>query len=100
MIKQMICLDPSARPTFDTLLHTSRGTVFPESFYSFLHNYVSSINELPTPPPFSVVSPQSTPSTLSSAPQAVGTTRSTSTASTTAPSAAQAPSPDTGESLP
>jgi phosphoinositide-3-kinase, regulatory subunit 4 len=42
----MISLDPSDRPTFDTLLHTSRGTVFPESFYSFLHNYVSSINEL------------------------------------------------------
>ncbi|KAF8153240.1 hypothetical protein B0H34DRAFT_820167 [Crassisporium funariophilum] len=46
LIKQMISLDPSDRPTFDTLLHTSRGTVFPESFYSFLHNYVSSINEL------------------------------------------------------
>jgi len=42
----MISLDPSERPSFDTLLHTSRGTVFPESFYSFLHNYVSSINEL------------------------------------------------------
>ena len=36
----MISLDPSERPTFDTLLHTSRGTVFPESFYSFLHNYI------------------------------------------------------------
>ncbi|PPQ92492.1 hypothetical protein CVT25_010325 [Psilocybe cyanescens] len=46
LIKLMINLDPSERPTFDTLLHTSRGTVFPESFYSFLHNYVSSINEL------------------------------------------------------
>lgn len=42
----MISLDPAERPTFDTLLHTSRGTVFPECFYSFLHNYVSSINEL------------------------------------------------------
>ncbi|EPQ51918.1 ARM repeat-containing protein [Gloeophyllum trabeum ATCC 11539] len=52
LIKQMIALEPSARPTFDTLLHTSRGTVFPECFYSFLHNYVSSINELPTPSPF------------------------------------------------
>jgi phosphoinositide-3-kinase regulatory subunit 4 len=41
----MISVDPSERPTFDTLLHTSRGTVFPESFYSFLHNYVSSLNE-------------------------------------------------------
>jgi phosphoinositide-3-kinase regulatory subunit 4 len=42
----MITLDPSERPTFDTLLHTSRGSVFPETFYSFLYNYVSSINEL------------------------------------------------------
>ncbi|KAF8639172.1 hypothetical protein AX17_001659 [Amanita inopinata Kibby_2008] len=46
MIKQMINIDPSARPTFDNLLHTSRDTVFPESFYSFLHNYVSSVNDL------------------------------------------------------
>ncbi|KAF8892835.1 hypothetical protein CPB84DRAFT_1837361 [Gymnopilus junonius] len=46
LIKQMIALDPAERPTFDTLLYTSRGTVFPESFYSFLHNYVSSVNEL------------------------------------------------------
>ncbi|KAF9530534.1 hypothetical protein CPB83DRAFT_905184 [Crepidotus variabilis] len=46
LIKQMINVDPAERPTFDTLLHTSRGTVFPESFYSFLHNYVSSLNEL------------------------------------------------------
>lgn len=48
MIKQMINLDPFERPTFDNLLHTSRGMVFPESFYSFLHNYVSSMNELST----------------------------------------------------
>ncbi|KAF9485745.1 other/VPS15 protein kinase [Pholiota conissans] len=46
LIKQMISLDPAERPTFDTLLHTSRGTVFPECFYSFLHNYISSLNEL------------------------------------------------------
>lgn len=42
----MVALEPSQRPTFDTLLHTSRGSAFPECFYSFLHNYVSSINEL------------------------------------------------------
>ncbi|KAJ7715595.1 hypothetical protein DFH07DRAFT_862734 [Mycena maculata] len=52
VIRQMINLEPTARPTFDTLLHTSRGTMFPESFYSFLHNYVSSINDLPSNPPF------------------------------------------------
>src|ERR1700722_3700868 len=49
MIKHMIALDPAMRPTFDSLLHTSRATVFEESFYSFLHNYVSSVNDLPTP---------------------------------------------------
>lgn len=58
----MINLDPSARPSFDTLLHTSRGTVFPESFYSFLHNYVSSINDLPTNAPFSTSASPSAPS--------------------------------------
>lgn len=52
LIKQMIAVEPSVRPTFDNLLHTSRGTVLPESFYSFFHNYVSSINELSTPSPF------------------------------------------------
>ncbi|KAF9023922.1 ARM repeat-containing protein [Hymenopellis radicata] len=59
LIKQMISLDPSARPTFDTLLHTSRGTVFPESFFSFLHNYVTSVNDLPVESPFKVSSSSS-----------------------------------------
>ncbi|THU97645.1 ARM repeat-containing protein [Dendrothele bispora CBS 962.96] len=63
MIKRMIDLDPASRPTFDSLLHTSRGTVFPESFFSFLHNYVSTINELPTNSPFSSNIPPPTPST-------------------------------------
>jgi phosphoinositide-3-kinase, regulatory subunit 4 len=53
----MIELDSTARPTFDTLLHTSRGSVFPESFYSFLHNYVSSLNDLPHNTPFATASP-------------------------------------------
>ena len=57
----MIAMDPSARPTFDTLLHTSRGTVFPECFYSFLHNYVSSVNEINSPSLFSATA---TPSTI------------------------------------
>ncbi len=52
LIKQMIAIEPSSRPTFDSLLHTARGTVFPESFYSFLHNYVASINEASAPSPF------------------------------------------------
>lgn len=60
----MINLDPSARPTFDTLLHTSRGTVFPESFYSFLHNYVSSVNDLPVNPPFTLPAPPQTATSI------------------------------------
>ena len=48
----MVTLDPSQRPTFDMVLHTSRGAVFPESFYSFLHNYVSSMNDLSSPSVF------------------------------------------------
>lgn len=90
MIKQMIHLDPSSRPTFDTLLHTARGPghVFPESFYSFLHNYVSSVNDLPSPSPFSPSSNQ-TPNNPTST--GIGTTGahsvvpSTSSASTVKP---------------
>ena len=59
----MIAIDPATRPTFDTLLHTSRGTVFPESFYSFLHNYVSTVNEVSSPSLFSATA---TPSTVPS----------------------------------
>lgn len=73
----MINLEPTERPTFDTLLHTSRGTVFPESFYSFLHNYVSSINDLPSNPPFLTTAPSTavtaaTPATI--APSISGST--------------------------
>lgn len=57
LIKQMIALDHTARPTFDTVLHTSRGTVFPEGFYSFLHNYVHSVCELSEKSPFLASSP-------------------------------------------
>ncbi|KIY49828.1 hypothetical protein FISHEDRAFT_40447 [Fistulina hepatica ATCC 64428] len=46
MIKAMISLDPAARPSFDSLLHTSRDNIFPESFYTFFHTYVSSVNEM------------------------------------------------------
>ncbi|PCH37519.1 hypothetical protein WOLCODRAFT_140908 [Wolfiporia cocos MD-104 SS10] len=54
LIKQMIAIDPSSRPSFDALLHLSRGTVFPESFYSFFHDFVASVNELPSPSAFAV----------------------------------------------
>ncbi|KAF7343436.1 hypothetical protein MVEN_01776300 [Mycena venus] len=74
VIKQMISLDPASRPTFDTLLHTSRGTVFPESFYSFLHNYVSSINDLPSNPPFSSSAPSTVATPAGIAPSISGST--------------------------
>ena len=57
LIKQMIALDHTARPTFDAVLHTSRGTVFPEGFYSFLHNYVHSVCEFSDKSPFLTSSP-------------------------------------------
>jgi phosphoinositide-3-kinase regulatory subunit 4 len=48
--------------------------VFPESFYSFLHNYVAAINEMPSNPPFT--NSVSTPSTTA------GTVKSTSSVTT------------------
>lgn len=60
LIKQMITLDHTVRPTFETLLHTSRGTIFPECFYSFLHNYVHSVCELLEKSPFLNSSPPTT----------------------------------------
>lgn len=76
----MIALDPSARPTFDALLHNVRGVVFPEVFYSFLHGYVWSINELPITPSFSTLPPPSVSSeiltpTASAAPAPPSTTK-------------------------
>ena len=63
LIKQMIAIDPATRPTFDTLLHTSRETVSPESFYSFLHKYVPTVNEASS---LSLFSATATPSTVPS----------------------------------
>ena len=42
----MIAVDPVARPTFDQLLHTSRGSLFPEYFYSVMHDFISSVNDI------------------------------------------------------
>ncbi|KAF8752206.1 Protein kinase domain [Rhizoctonia solani] len=41
LVLSMIALDPEARPSFAIALETYRGSVFPESFYSFLHEYVA-----------------------------------------------------------
>ncbi|KAI0267262.1 hypothetical protein BC834DRAFT_870444 [Gloeopeniophorella convolvens] len=73
LIKEMVALDPSARPTFETLLHNVRGTVFPEVFYSFLHSYVSSINELPTTAPFAPSVAAFPPEILAPAPSSSST---------------------------
>ncbi|KAF9450029.1 ARM repeat-containing protein [Macrolepiota fuliginosa MF-IS2] len=72
LIKRMISLDANQRPTFDTLLHISRGTVFPESFYSFLHNYVTSINEIPSNPSYTPpsVAPSTSSTTIKPGPSA------------------------------
>ena len=74
LITQMVAIDPATRPTFDTLLHTSRGTVFPECFYSFLHNYVYSVNEVNASAVFSTpqVSLTTPTSTVTSAQRAGG----------------------------
>lgn len=47
----MISLNPSNRPTFSDILNSSqvRGVCFPETFYSFLHSYITSINEASSP---------------------------------------------------
>lgn len=50
MIAQMLSREPSDRPTFDRILTTYRGTIFPEYFYTFLKDYVSELNELPPSP--------------------------------------------------
>jgi phosphoinositide-3-kinase, regulatory subunit 4 len=53
----MIALDPAARPSFEDLLDHARDVAFPESFYSFLHNYVIAINETSSPSPFTKPAP-------------------------------------------
>ncbi|KIJ34216.1 hypothetical protein M422DRAFT_782951 [Sphaerobolus stellatus SS14] len=57
LILRMVALEPTERPTFDTLLHEYRENVFPEHFYSFLHDYIGSMNELSTAIIFNKPSP-------------------------------------------
>lgn len=42
----MIPLSPAARPTFATVLQTYRGTIFPEVFYTFLHDYAVALSDV------------------------------------------------------
>ncbi|KIJ34236.1 hypothetical protein M422DRAFT_263730 [Sphaerobolus stellatus SS14] len=57
LILRMVAPEPTERPTFDTLLHEYRGNVFPEHFYSFLYDYIGSMNELSTATIFNKPSP-------------------------------------------
>jgi hypothetical protein len=50
MIASMLSREPSERPTFDRILATYRGTVFPEYFYTFLKDYATELAELPDSP--------------------------------------------------
>jgi phosphoinositide-3-kinase regulatory subunit 4 len=47
MISQMLARDPKDRPSFDHILSTFRGSIFPEYFYIFLKDYVNSLSEGP-----------------------------------------------------
>jgi serine/threonine protein kinase len=55
LIRSMISLDPSHRLTCSEYLAQYRRTAFPDIFYTFLHPFLSSLNEAsiasrPTPP--------------------------------------------------
>ncbi|KAG8916382.1 Serine/threonine-protein kinase [Tulasnella sp. 417] len=51
LVASMIALDSKSRPTFREALAAARGTTFPETFYTFLHQYIASANQIPVPPP-------------------------------------------------
>ena len=46
MISRMLSRDPDDRPSFDHVLNTFRGTIFPEYFYTFLKDYVNSLSDI------------------------------------------------------
>lgn len=45
MISRMLSRDPGERPSFDHILNSFRGSIFPEYFYTFLKDYVNSLSE-------------------------------------------------------
>jgi phosphoinositide-3-kinase regulatory subunit 4 len=49
MISQMLSRDPADRPHFDRILTEFRGTIFPEYFYTFLKDYITSLSEANEP---------------------------------------------------
>lgn len=57
LIRSMLSLDPTSRLSCADYLSQNRGTVFPDIFYTFLHPFISSLNECSTSAP----APPSTP---------------------------------------
>jgi len=47
MISRMLGRDPDERPSFDHILNSFRGSIFPEYFYTFLKDYVNSLSDTP-----------------------------------------------------
>ncbi|KAL1745959.1 hypothetical protein HDZ31DRAFT_81556 [Schizophyllum fasciatum] len=91
LIKQMISLNPASRPTFDDALKQARGGVFPETFYTFLHQYVLTVNELPAASPFGTTTPA-----IPSTPVSAGVAPSTSNATVRPPPGSAAREPEAG----
>lgn len=52
MVRQMISLEPSSRPSFEQILSTNRGSTLPELFYSFFHEYNVFLQDVPSPATF------------------------------------------------
>jgi len=46
MISRMLSRNPDDRPSFDHVLNTFRGTIFPEYFYTFFKDYVNSLSDI------------------------------------------------------
>ncbi|KAG9029158.1 Serine/threonine-protein kinase [Tulasnella sp. JGI-2019a] len=49
LVTTMLALDPASRPSFAGALLEARGNTFPESFYTFLHQYIASVNNVGIP---------------------------------------------------
>ncbi|KAG8906368.1 Serine/threonine-protein kinase [Tulasnella sp. 403] len=49
LVASMIALDPKERPSLADALATARDTTFPESFYSFMHDYIASVCDITAP---------------------------------------------------
>ncbi|GAA98823.1 uncharacterized protein L969DRAFT_104294 [Mixia osmundae IAM 14324] len=47
LVRSMTASEPSARPTFTQCLSSARGAAFPESFYTFLYDFVLDVTALP-----------------------------------------------------